>query len=61
VPLHQPLGDVRFARLAAIFNGHLNKLRASTTYPRVRGPFDKNRAVQLPVGARCTRQRPFSR
>nr|ART40883.1 L592 [uncultured bacterium] len=38
MPLHQPLGDVRFARLATISNGHLNNLRAATTYPRVRGP-----------------------
>ena len=45
-------GDVRFARLAGISNGHLYNLRASKTYQRVRGPFDKTRPVQRPIGER---------
>ncbi len=45
-------GDARFARLAGISNGHLYNLRASQTYQRQRGPFDKTRPVQLPIGER---------
>lgn len=45
-------GDVRFERLAGISNGHLYNLRASQTYQRVRGPFDKTRPVHLPIGER---------
>jgi hypothetical protein len=45
-------GDARFARLARISNGHVYNLRASKTYQRVRGPFDKTRPVQRPIGER---------
>lgn len=45
-------GDPAFARLAGISNGHLYNLRASQTYQRVRGPFDKTRPVQRPIGER---------
>lgn len=45
-------GDAAFQRLAGISNGHLYNLRASQTYQRVRGPFDKTRPVQLPIGER---------
>ncbi|HSH70992.1 MAG TPA: hypothetical protein VK997_13800 [Deferrisomatales bacterium] len=45
-------GDVRFERLAMISNGHLYNLRHSTTYQRVRGPFDKTRPVKVAIGER---------
>lgn len=45
-------GDARFERLAGISNGHLYNLRASQTYQRQRGPFDKTRPVQRPIGER---------
>jgi len=45
-------GDARFERLAAISNGHLYNLRHSTTYQRVRGPFDKTRSVKIAIGER---------
>jgi transposase InsO family protein len=45
-------GDARFVRLAGISNGHLYNLRASQNYQRVRGPFDRTRSVQLPIGER---------
>jgi hypothetical protein len=45
-------GDPRFVRLTGISNGHLYNLRASQTYQRQRGPFDKTRPVQLPIGER---------
>lgn len=44
--------DARFARLAGISHGHLYNLRASQTYQRQHGPFDKTRPVQLPIGER---------
>jgi hypothetical protein len=45
-------GEERFERLAAISNGHLYNLRHSTTYQRVRGPFDKTRPVKIAIGER---------
>jgi hypothetical protein len=39
-------------RLAGISNGHLYNLRASQTYQRRRGPFDKTRSVQVRIGER---------
>lgn len=45
-------GDTRFERLAAISNGHLYNLRHSTTYQRVRGPFDKTRPSKVAIGER---------
>lgn len=45
-------GDVRFERLAGISNGRLYNLRAPKTYQRLRGPFDKTRPAQRPIGER---------
>lgn len=45
-------GDARFKRLATLSNGHLYNLRHSTTYQRVRGPFDKTRPAQVAIGER---------
>lgn len=45
-------GDARFVRLAGLSNGHLYNLRASQTYQRQRGPFNKTRPVQRPIGER---------
>lgn len=49
---YQVFGDARFERLATISNGHLYNLRHSTTYQRVRGPFDKTRPVKVAIGER---------
>jgi len=45
-------GDTRYARLAAISNGHLYNLRQSKTYQRVRGCVDKTRPVKVTIGER---------
>lgn len=47
----RPSATPASARLAGLSNGHLYNLRASQTY-RQRGPFDKTRPVQLPIGER---------
>lgn len=44
--------DARFARRAAISNGHLYHLRASQTYQRQRGSVDKTRPVKINIGER---------
>jgi len=49
---YQVYGDARFERLATISHGHLYNLRHSTTYQRVRGPFDKTRPVKVSIGER---------
>lgn len=53
-------GDARYQRLACISNGHLYNLRGSQTYRRRRGPLDKTRPVQVPIGER-RRPRPDGR
>lgn len=49
-------GDVRFARLARLSNGHLYNLRHHTTYRMVRGSYDKTRPVKNSIGER---RKPF--
>jgi len=49
-------GDVRFARLARLSNGHLYNLRHHTTYRTVRGSYDKTRPVKNSIGER---RKPF--
>lgn len=49
---YQVFGEARFERLATISNGHLYNLRHSTTYQRVRGPFDKTRPIKIAIGER---------
>jgi transposase InsO family protein len=45
-------GDIRYARLAGISNGHLYNLRQAKAYTRLRGPVDKTRPVQIAIGER---------
>ena len=45
-------GDVRYARLASISNGHLYNLRQHKTYQSVRGSFDKTRPTRINIGER---------
>ncbi len=45
-------GDIRFARLARISNGHLYNLRRSTTYRRRRTVLDRTRPTRVAIGER---------